>query len=525
MESMLDPEHQEAEKGQNGDTDSQSVSEDNSAGVSNTSIGKSEERNFRVVQGKGDGQGGLKGHPQGGRQGQDECPGQGQGQEQGQGQGQVQRQRQGLGKDHGQGQGQVLQMQGLDRLLPEHSTFSGIMQNLDPEMAKNLRPVTQQSSHDIPYVMQGSPQSHSPSIQHFKYQTLDGSQLVPQSIQDTGNVGAHLTAKHANGVGFIGRSETSSVGNPFNSIGGSSTAGAQQAMQLQTLQQRQRAQMILQAQRRASIALQEGSSQVGSNVQLNQLNQYHGQQWQHQPQPGESQHQHQQHQHQHKHQHLHHHQPQQQEQQQEQQQRQQQLQLQQQNIADVSDRNIMVSRIIQLLQDRKPHTQLDRLNTQLDRLSKLPHVARRLEDSLYRSARSREEYNDQNNLKARLQQLALSMGPKKDTRKLDTELASGGSQTSTQYLQGTESLVGSMPIQQQESRYLQGLSQQGHVLQGLGGGGTTESLQSLRERMQPSSHQGAVSGLRGAGSGPILENLSFKSPRGNASGNNSTHYD
>ena len=45
-------------------------------------------------------------------------------------------------------------------------------------------------------------------------------------------------------------------------------------------------------------------------------------------------------------------------------------------------------------------------------LSKLPQLAHRLEESLYRSAPSFEAYNDISTLKARLQQLAMNIGMK-----------------------------------------------------------------------------------------------------------------
>ena len=63
----------------------------------------------------------------------------------------------------------------------------------------------------------------------------------------------------------------------------------------------------------------------------------------------------------------------------------------------------MITKIISLLQQRKPNAPKEWIN-------KLPDMARRLEDSLYRMAPSRDEYNNFQTLKHRLQQLAMSMG-------------------------------------------------------------------------------------------------------------------
>jgi E1A/CREB-binding protein len=60
---------------------------------------------------------------------------------------------------------------------------------------------------------------------------------------------------------------------------------------------------------------------------------------------------------------------------------------------------------VSLLQQRKP-------NAPNDWVKKLPDMARRLEDSLYRTASSAEEYGNFNTLKHRLEQLTLSMGAK-----------------------------------------------------------------------------------------------------------------
>jgi len=65
----------------------------------------------------------------------------------------------------------------------------------------------------------------------------------------------------------------------------------------------------------------------------------------------------------------------------------------------------MIANIVQLLKQRKP-------NAPSDWLKKLPQMAKRLEESLYRSAKSFAEYNDGSTLKQRLQQLAHNIGMK-----------------------------------------------------------------------------------------------------------------
>ena len=63
----------------------------------------------------------------------------------------------------------------------------------------------------------------------------------------------------------------------------------------------------------------------------------------------------------------------------------------------------MITNIARLLQARKP-------NATADWMQKLPLMARRLEDSLFRSAVSFEEYRDTSTLKKRLQAMAIAMG-------------------------------------------------------------------------------------------------------------------
>ena len=62
----------------------------------------------------------------------------------------------------------------------------------------------------------------------------------------------------------------------------------------------------------------------------------------------------------------------------------------------------MITQIARLLQARKPHAPQEWVN-------KLPHMARRLEESLFRNAESFPHYQDAATLKRRLQNLAMTM--------------------------------------------------------------------------------------------------------------------
>ena len=69
----------------------------------------------------------------------------------------------------------------------------------------------------------------------------------------------------------------------------------------------------------------------------------------------------------------------------------------------LQERRSMITRIAQLMITTKP-------NPPADWLQKLPNMARRLEETLFRSAASFEEYRDTSTLKRRLQALAIVMG-------------------------------------------------------------------------------------------------------------------
>lgn len=66
---------------------------------------------------------------------------------------------------------------------------------------------------------------------------------------------------------------------------------------------------------------------------------------------------------------------------------------------DINDRRRVIDEIVDLMQRSKPDASEEWLNM-------LPPMAKRLEEALYRSSYSSEEYNDMETLKPRLQQLA-----------------------------------------------------------------------------------------------------------------------
>mmetsp|Transcript_6922 Transcript_6922/g.10151 ORF Transcript_6922/g.10151 Transcript_6922/m.10151 type:complete len:106 (-) Transcript_6922:133-450(-) len=77
---------------------------------------------------------------------------------------------------------------------------------------------------------------------------------------------------------------------------------------------------------------------------------------------------------------------------------------------DVEERRRMIATIVHLLRERKP-------NAPQAWLDKLPQMAKRLEELLYRSAPSFDSYNDVNTLKQRLQQLAKEIVRNRKFRK------------------------------------------------------------------------------------------------------------
>ena len=73
---------------------------------------------------------------------------------------------------------------------------------------------------------------------------------------------------------------------------------------------------------------------------------------------------------------------------------------------DMPARRTMIGKIVSLLKEKKP-------DADESWKKKLPDMARRLEDSLYRSAPDKATYSDQTTLKTRLQKVAMMMTRKK----------------------------------------------------------------------------------------------------------------
>ena len=89
-----------------------------------------------------------------------------------------------------------------------------------------------------------------------------------------------------------------------------------------------------------------------------------------------------------------------------------------QNKEDLPLRRNMITQIVHLLQKRKP-------NAPPEWLKKIPDMARRLEDSLYRAANTREIYTDMKTLKHRLHGVAQTY------QRLRSKQANGGQRSSS----------------------------------------------------------------------------------------------
>jgi E1A/CREB-binding protein len=110
---------------------------------------------------------------------------------------------------------------------------------------------------------------------------------------------------------------------------------------------------------------------------------------------------------------------------------------------------------VQLLRQRKP-------NAPQEWLEKLPAMAKRLEESLYRSAPSFDAYNDINTLKQRLQQLAMTIGTK--TRRMQQQQAAQQQQVQQQQVQ-QQQVQQQQPLAQPQQQYRPPPTQQQQVVQ------------------------------------------------------------
>eukprot|EP00237_Pycnococcus_provasolii_P002156 CAMPEP_0119202076 /NCGR_PEP_ID=MMETSP1316-20130426/31002_1 /TAXON_ID=41880 /ORGANISM="Pycnococcus provasolii, Strain RCC2336" /LENGTH=327 /DNA_ID=CAMNT_0007198249 /DNA_START=234 /DNA_END=1213 /DNA_ORIENTATION=- len=110
---------------------------------------------------------------------------------------------------------------------------------------------------------------------------------------------------------------------------------------------------------------------------------------------------------------------------------------------DVMDRKALIQQILQLFRHRKP-------NVIREWCDKLPDFVRRLEEALYKSARTKEEYTDPNTLESRLQNVA---------RRMVTRQASQATQPSA----GAMSVAGQPPMVGQQQHMQQQMAPQQHA--------------------------------------------------------------
>ena len=85
-------------------------------------------------------------------------------------------------------------------------------------------------------------------------------------------------------------------------------------------------------------------------------------------------------------------------------------------------------------------------NAPQDWLNKLPQMAKRLEDTLFKSAPDFESYNNPNTLKQRLQQLAMDMKGRS---------GNGGARRNVQSNQQGPNIIPQQPQQQQQQHHYQ----------------------------------------------------------------------
>jgi len=143
---------------------------------------------------------------------------------------------------------------------------------------------------------------------------------------------------------------------------------------------------------------------------------------------------------------------------------------------DVNERRKMIAKIVQLLRQRKPNAPQEWLN-------KLPQMAKRLEESLYRAAPSFEAYKDVNTLKQRLQQLAMNIGMK--TKTAQARAAQQKAQTS----QAQGQVMPQLSQQYQQQQQQQKQRPQPQVANSAGGGQPMPPAVPLQQ--QPSAAQSA----------------------------------
>ena len=133
---------------------------------------------------------------------------------------------------------------------------------------------------------------------------------------------------------------------------------------------------------------------------------------------------------------------------------------------------------VHLLQLRKP-------NAPQDWLKKLPQMAKRLEESLYRGASSFQAYSDESTLKQRLQQLALNIGANKN-KKMEAARAKQQQQQrqQKQQQQQQQQQYQAQLLQQQQQQQQQQMQQQQQQ------SGLNNSMQQLQQSQMQVPMQG-----------------------------------
>ncbi|CAM9200709.1 unnamed protein product [Chrysoparadoxa australica] len=173
---------------------------------------------------------------------------------------------------------------------------------------------------------------------------------------------------------------------------------------------------------------------------------------------------------------------------------------------DIPHRKKILTKILAYLQQRKP-------NVRPEWIKKVPQMAKRLEDSLYRSAASFEDYSDMSTLRQRLQQLAVRLGTKAQHAKLQQGgggalpgVPSGIPQGVPSGMPQGQKQVGSIPSQPQQ------VVANGQVMQGgaampqqatapAGGNRTFVQMADINSMVVGAGSAAAGSASSGSGSG------------------------
>ncbi|TDH68372.1 uncharacterized protein CCR75_009613 [Bremia lactucae] len=130
----------------------------------------------------------------------------------------------------------------------------------------------------------------------------------------------------------------------------------------------------------------------------------------------------------------------------------------------------MIGKIVSLLQQRKP-------DAPAEWIWRLPDMARRLEDSLYRTAKNRDEYGDCSSLKTRLQHLAVTMGARAQHKTVGNPRAAGAASVpgnSTELVGNATLMASNTPSGMTMNASTGAMGAQGHVSSAHGSGSQLE---------------------------------------------------